>query len=1114
MKDLIERIAGLSPARRALLELRLKKNGTEAPSTQAITRRVIRESAPLSFAQQRLWFLDQLGQDSTAYNIPQAIRLSGPLNVEALQQSLGRMVARHESLRTTFTTVDGSPIQVIAENGSAAMPVIDLSELPRAEREAEAPRLATEEAQRPFDLARGPLLRATLLRLDEEEHVLLMTMHHIVSDGWSMGVFFREVSALYEAYSTDSPSPLPELPIQYADFAIWQRQWLQGEELARQLSYWKQQLDDAPPVLELPTDRPRPPVQSYRGTCQSVMLPKPLTKALQALSRREGVTLFMTLLAAFKTLLYRYTGQEDIVVGSPTANRTRAEIEGLIGFFVNTLVLRTNLSGNPSFRELLGRVREVALGAYTHQDLPFEKLVEELRPERDLSRTPLFQVMFSLQNAPRAALELPGLSLNRLEVENRTAKFDLTLSMVEGTNGLRGVLEYNTDLFDAATMTRMAEHFQTLLEAIVTHPAQRVAEFPLMSKTERHQLLVEWNDTQAVYPKDSCIHELFEEQVDRTPDAVAVVFEDEQLTYRELNHRANQFAHYLQKLGVRPEVLVGICVERSLEMIIGLLGILKAGGAYVPLDPAYPKERLAFMLEDAQLLVLLTQERLVERLPKHGARVICLDTGWQAIIAQESEANPVSGVTADNLAYVIYTSGSTGKPKGVQILHHAVANFLHAMRQQPGLTNQDILFAVTTLSFDIAALELFLPMIVGARVVVVSREVASDGTQLLGRVANSGATVMQATPATWRLLVEAGWQRSDQLKILCGGEALTRELANQLLAKGTSLWNLYGPTESTIWSVVHQVDLRDGSVLIGHPIANTQVYVLDRHLQPVPIGIPGELHIGGDGLARNYLNRPELTAERFIPNPFRDGLGARLYKTGDWVRYLSDGNMEFLGRTDHQVKIRGFRMELGEIEAVLGQHPAIQETVVLAREDVPGEKRLVAYVVSNPEQVPPIDDLRRFLKETLPEYMVPSIYVLLDALPLTLNKKVNRKALPAPDRTRAELGDVFVAPRTPVELLIAEIWQDLLGVDRVSVYDNFFDLGGHSLLSMQVIFRLEKKLGLHINPMELIFQTLGQLASVCEERMHLREKSEPISLEKILFAPIKRAISHMMGRHK
>jgi amino acid adenylation domain-containing protein len=916
--------------------------------SQAIPRIERRESLPLSFAQERLWFLDRLVPDSAVYNVPMGFRLVGALDVLALQRCLREVLHRHEPLRTHFETVQGRPVQVVEPAASLEMPLVDLRGLPESAREPEARRLCMKEAQRSFNLGHDLMLRASLFRLGETKHILFVNMHHIASDGWSRGLLFRELRSLYGAFVEGKPSPLPELPVQYADFAAWQRECLQGEVLEKELSYWRKQLEGASALLELPTDRPRPATQSYRGALMQCELPKPLSVALGELSRCEGATLFMTLLAAFQTLLSRYTGDDVILVGSAIAGRNRTEIEPLIGFFVNTLVLRGDLSGNPSFRALLARTREVALGAYAHQDLPFERLVEELHPERNLSHSPLFQVMFLLQNAPQEAAQLPGLEVTPIVLDSGTSKFDLTLFVTEREGALQAVAEYNTDLFEAETIRRMLGHYQILLEGIVSDPEQRLSDLPLLTSAERHQLLVEWNQTQQDYPRKKSVHELFEEQVERTPEATAVIFEDKQLTYRQLNERANQLAHHLQKLGVGPDTLAGICVERSLEMVVGLLGILKAGGAYVPLDPAYPKERLAFMIEDAGMAVLLTQTSLLASLPGEQLGVLCIDRAWDVIGAEGRENLPAASVP-ENLAYVIYTSGSTGRPKGVMVQHGAVVNFLHSMRQEPGLNTQDTLLAVTTLSFDIAGLEIFLPLSVGAQVVVASREVASDGALLSAELERTSATVMQATPATWRLLLESGWKGNRELKILCGGEAMPRELADQLLDRCGSLWNMYGPTETTIWSAVLKVQAGGAIVPIGRPVANTSIYLLDTQLDPVPIGVVAELHIGGVGLARGYLHREELTREKFIPDPFNCSSGARLYKTGDLARYLPDGTIECLGRLDHQVKIRGFRIELGEIETTLNRHPAVMTAAVLASEDNAGDKRLIAYVVPNPD---------------------------------------------------------------------------------------------------------------------------------------------------------------------
>jgi len=1044
MSDLSKRIADLPPEKRALLELRLRERFADIPRRRPIEP-IARDGAlPLPFAQERLWFLDQLEPGNAAYNISAAYHIRGLLSVAALEQSLNEIVRRHEVLRTTFVMEDGQPVQVIAPALSLTLSVVDSRKLPETKREAEVQRLAVEEALRPFDLARGPLLRATLLWLGDEDHVLFLMMHHIVSDGWSIGIFNRELSVLYEAFSAGKPSLLPELPIQYADFAHWQRRWLQGEVLETPLAYWKQQLDGGLPVLELPTDQPRPAVQTFRGAVQSFVLSSDLTERLQALNRQEDVTLFTTLLAAFKTLLYRYTGQEDIIVGSPVANRSRVETEGLIGFFVNTLVLRTDLSGKPTFQELLGRVREVTLEAHAHHDLPFEKLVEELQPERDLSRNPLFQVMFAFQSAPAEALALRGLAVTPLEVESKAAQFDLTLSTEETRQGLKGVVEYNTGLFDGATIERMIGHFKVLLEGIVADAGQRLSELLLLTEAERHQLLVAWNDTRVEYPQDKCIHQLFEEQVERTPGAVAVVVEEEQLTYGELDRRANQVAHYLRKLGVGPETLVRICVERSLEMVVGLLGILKAGGAYVPLDPAYPQERLTFMLKDTQTAVLLTQQRLVGGLPEHRARVVCLDADWKTI-GEESEENLGAKVTDRNLAYVIYTSGSTGRPKGVMNTHRGIRNRLLWMQDAYRLAESDRVLQKTPFSFDVSVWEFFWPLLTGACLVMARPEGHKDSTYLVLLIAEEKITTMHLVPPMLQVfLQEQELEACDSLRrVICSGEMLPLKLQERFFAcLDAGLHNLYGPTEAavdvTFWPCERESARR--VVPIGRPIANTQIYLLDEYLHVVPVGIPGELHIGGVGLARGYLNRPDLTAEKFVPNPFSDEAGARLYKTGDLACYLPDGNIEFLGRIDHQVKIRGFRVELGEIEAVLGQHSAVQETVVLAREDIPGDKRLAAYVVPHNERAPAISELRDFLKKELPDYMVPSAFVMLDALPLTPNGKVDRRALPAPDTARPELEKTFVTPRTAAEEVLAGIWTKVLGLERVGVHDDFFEL--------------------------------------------------------------------------
>ncbi len=1066
--------------------------GLEAPPIQRISRN---GKLTLSFAQQRLWFLSQLEPQNPLYNLSAAIRLQGQLNQSALEQTFNEILRRHEALRTNFETVEGQPVAVISPVIPLPLPLLDFSELPIARRETEVNQLVSEESRHPFDLNTDLLLRVKLLRLGEQEHILLITVHHIASDGWSIGVLVHEMSTLYQACCEEQPSlrlasltPLPELPIQYADFAAWQRQWLQGEVLASQISYWRKQLEDAPALLELPTDHPRPAVQTFRGATCSFTLSKALSVALNQLSQQAGSTLFMTLLAAFKILLGRYTGSEDIVVGTPIANRNRAEIEGLIGFFVNTLVLRTDLSGNPSFRELLTRVREVALGAYSHQDLPFEQLVEELHPQRALSHTPLFQVMFILQNAPMSEMALSGLNLSFLKSHSGTAQFDLTLSMEETSEGLLGTFEYSTDLFEASTIERIAEHFKTLLAGIITNPDRQLQELPLLSETERHQLLVKWNETEREYSSDQCIHHLFEEQAKRTPDAVAVVFENQQLTYQQLNQRANQLARHLQSLGVKPEVLVGICVERSLELVIGILGILKAGGAYVPIDPTYPQERLTFVLEDTQTSVLLTQQRLVEHLPQHNAHTICLDSDWEAI-PPENQENPTPEITAENLAYVIYTSGSTGKPKGVQITHR---NLVHSTSARIAYYKESVtsFLLLSSFAFDSSVAGIFWTLCQGGMLYLPLEGVQRDVPKLIELITQHQVSHLLSLPSLYSQLLELA--KPEQLTslrtIIIAGEACPSELVQRHLElqSETSLFNEYGPTEGTVWSsVYHCQDPEVGTpVPIGCPIANTQIYLLDSHLHPVPVGIVGELYISGDGLARGYLNQPEMTTQRFIPNPFNNKSRRVLYKTGDLARYLPDGNIEFIGRIDNQVKIRGFRIELGEIETALNQHPQVRESVVLARDDVPGDKRLVAYIVPNRESIPTIPQLRDLLKERLPEYMVPSVFVLLKEFPLTPNGKLDRRGLPAPEQVRPEFAGVFVAPRSSVEEKLVKIWAELLKIERVGIHDNFFDLGGHSLLVTQVVSRLRDVFEIEL-PVSDFFEapTIAELAVIITQRL-------------------------------
>ena len=1077
--------------------------GTQQGAAAPPITRVSRErDLPLSFAQQRLWFLDQLEPGSSFYNVPVAVKLEGALNVTVLEQTLVEIMRRHEVLRTHFAVVDNQPVQIIAAPQPLKLSLIDLSDLAEGQREDTARQLAYEEAERPFNLAEGPLMRVTLLRLGEDEHVCLLTMHHIVSDGWSSAILIREVGALYQAFLRGEVSSLPELEIQYADYAVWQREWLQGEVLEEHLDYWREHLKGAPPVLELPADRARPAVQSYRGAYEFFALSEELSGKLRRLGQREGATLYMTLLAAFQALLSRYSRQEDIVVGTPIAGRTRQQIEPLIGFFLNTLTLRTSLEGEPSFRELLRRVREVCLGAYTHQDLPFEMLVEQLQPRRSLSYSPLFQVMFVLQNNPREELELPELTLSAVSTSNESSKFDLSLFVVENAGGvLTGYAEYSTALYDGDTIKRMLGHFENLLEGFVANPEQAITAIPLLSPDERHRLLDEWNDT-AIELSTPPVHESFEAQVERTPDTVAVVFEDRQLTYAELNAHANRLAHRLRALGVGTESLVGLLMNRSLEMVVGVLGILKAGGAYVPLDPAYPAERLSYMLQDAGARVLVTQRQLLDTLPAHESQVICLDATEEKL-AGESVGNPSSRVLPDHLAYVIYTSGSTGRPKGVALSHGALANLIEWDSTVLSQGARTVQFA--SVSFDVSFLEIFATWCTGGTLFVLTDELRRDTAGLAPFFSQTAVEKVILPVVVLQQLAE-NYRTQPELfrglrEVVTTGEQLRItspiiDLFEQL--KECSLHNYYGPSEShvvTAYALGDAPEQWPSHPPIGRPIANTRIYITDAHLQPVPVGLPGELFIGGVMLARGYVNRPELTAEKFIPDPFSPKRGARMYRTGDLARFLPDGNIEYLGRTDHQVKVRGFRVELGEIESVLARHEAVQEAVVLVHEDEAGDKRLVAYLVVEEEPDGLVGELRKYLRTSLPEYMIPNAFMLLDSFPLTTNGKVDRRALPTPERARPVTQHPFVAPRTPAEEIVAAVWMQTLKVEQVSIYDDFFELGGHSLLATQVISRLRDSFQMERLSLQSIFAspTVAGLVEVLSNLWGDRETVEEIA---------------------
>ena len=1041
-------------------------------------RAVAREAAglPLSYAQQRLWFLAQMEPESSFYNMPMAVRMSGKLNLEALERSLAEVIRRHESLRTSFSTLDEQPVQLIAEAVSLSMPLIDLSHLDEAEREARLKQEARAEAGRGFDLREPPLLRVRMLRLAQDEHVLLLTMHHIISDGWSMGVLVREVGALYEAYERGEESPLEELEVQYGDYAVWQRERLKGEELERELGYWREQLRGAPAVLELPTDRVRPPVQTYRGARQSALIPLKLVEALKTLSRREEVTFFMLLLAAFKTVLYRYTRQTDIIVGTPSSNRNFIEIESVIGFFVNMLVMRTDLSGNPTFLELLQRVKVMALEAYAHQDLPFEQLVEQLQPERSLSRHPLFQVLFQLGDATIESLRLPGLTLAPIEIKRQTTQFDLNFNLQETKQGLTATIEFSTDLFDSETISNLLRHWRVLLEGIVDNPARRISEFPLLTDDERHRVLIQWNDTKTDYPTSGLIHELFEGQVARSPQAVALCFDDLALSYSQLNDRADQLAHFLllhYRLG--PDSIVALCLDRSLDMPLALLAILKAGAAYLPLDPLAPPHRLAFMLAQSDATLLLTQSHLSHRLPPHSLPVLCLDDEAGRIAQHRWQPVPVTA-SPHNLAYVIYTSGSTGEPKGVMCTHGGVVNRLLWMQETYGLGADDSVLQKTPYSFDVSVWEFFWPLLNGGRLVMARPGGQMESSYLLETIAGQQVSIMHFVPSMLEVFVEEEEvsARSGSLRlVISSGEALSYELEQRFMGRvGARLANLYGPTEASIdvtyWECGRASEKR--AVPIGRPIANMEAYVLDERMEPVGVGLRGELYLAGVGLARGYLHRPDLTAERFLPHPYSAEAGARLYRTGDVVRYNERGELEYVGRADRQVKVRGYRIELGEVEAALREMEGVREAAVVVREEEEGEGSvMVAYVVAETEHRIEIGEVRSYLKERLPEHMIPSAFLLLDHFPLTPNGKLDFAALPAPAASIFSHSAGYFAARTITEELLCGIWAEVLKVERVGIDDNFFDLGGHSLLATQVISRMRRIFG-QVVSLRLLFE--------------------------------------------
>ena len=1081
MTDLSQRISALTPEQRALFEARLKQKGlrTDVTVVQTIPRRQDRDSAtcPASIDQERLWFIDQLQPGNTAYNIFNASRIRGSLNVPIMERVINELIQRHEVLRTTLKSVDGLPVQVIAPELRITLEPVSLEHYQPAERYDEAVRLTTEEFARPFDLEKDPLVRVGLLRLAHDDYVLQVNMQHAITDRWSFAVFEKELAVLYQAFATGHPSPLPELPIQFADYAVWQRERMNGDEYKKDLEYWRHRLDGAPFVLDFPTDFPRPPIQNFRGARVYVSYPKSLLDGLKELSRREGVTMFMTLMAAFKTLIYRYTSQHDVLISTPIGTRLRPETENLVGYLLNLLIIRTDLSGDPTFRELLKREQDACVGAFAHQEVPFGKLVQELKPIQDPSRNPIAQVAFLYLDFPEAtAMQFLGLTATHIDIDNGASRFDITLAMTETREGFTVSIEYIRDIFEHERMERMAQHLQVLLAGIVANPDARLSDLPILTLEERQQIH-RWNETAHQFSSTLLVHQLFEQQAALRPNAPALIFEDQTLTFTEINSRANQLARHLLTCGLEPEARVGVMLPRTPDALVALLAVFKAGGCYLPLDPEYPAERLAFIRENAEASLVITEESLRDEQ-----------------IAQQSIANVESEVRPEQLAYIIYTSGSTGRPKGVAVEHRQLLHTMQSAQEVLKLTEADCLPSIASFSFDISLLELLCAPLAGGRCLLVSTHGALE-TSVAARVLQQ-ATVLHAVPGLMRRFVSVatrdGYPQFRQL--LVGGEAVAPELIAEMQAAwGTAdVRVLYGPTEATIICASYEVS-RQGTInhqMIGRPLPNTLLRILDGKGKLVPIGVDGEICIGGAGVARGYWRSADLTAAKFVSD--QDGM--RIYRTGDRGRYLPDGNIEFTGRIDEQVKVRGFRIELGEIESVLTEHESVRDAVVIALDDKGSEKRLVAYIVTAPGTARNVSDLRSHLKSRLPDYMIPSAFVYLDALPLTRHGKIDRRALPTPDAERPSLAEAFVEPQTPAEKSLAAIWTKLLGINRIGINDNYFELGGDSLLATQLASQVRNVFEVELPLVELFrHPTLAEMATSIEEA--IIEQMEDISDE-------------------
>lgn len=1113
-----QQIAGLSPEeKRQLLAQLLREKANQATTT-----------FPLTYGQRALWFIHQLAPESSAYHIAFTARVRSKVDITALKRTFQHLVNRHPALRTIYQQREGDLVQVVNAYQDVAFEQFDASSY----TEEELYQLVMEAHKQPFDLVHGPVIRWQLFTQSESNHILLITVHHIAFDGYSIFVLLNDLKVIYDALVADQPVPALSNQKPYTDFVTQQLSVMSSSEGERLKNYWLNQLPDELPILNLPTDHPRPPIQTYNGASYEFMIDGDQTRRLKAFAASEGVTLYVVLLSVFQTLLHRFSGQDKLLIGTPTSNRDVTEFGETVGYFVNPIVLYSHIEDDPTFRTYLAQVRKTVLDGIAHQDYPFVLLAEQLVSQNDPSRSPIFQVMFNLQSLQRVETTSSlfkqdysnpnTLLFEAYPMQHEEGQFDFNMDVVEVGGMLMCAFKYNTDLYDTSTISRWGKHYWTLLEAVLDNPDTRLSSLPLLASNERQQLLVEWNNTTVDYPRDQYLHRDFEKQAERNPDAIAVIYEDQQLTYDQLNRRANQLAHYLRQLGVGPDQKVGLYVERSLDIIVGLYAILKAGGAYVPLDPAYPADRIALMVEDSQATVLLTQERLLSQKPPTDARIVCIDRDWEQA-AHQPQNNPDSGVQPHHLCYTIYTSGSTGKPKGVMIEHRNVVNFFAGMDACVPHDPPGVWLAVTSSSFDISVLELFWTLARGFRIILYADKSASaqaassQDYSIQALIRQHHVTHLQCTPSMADMLTvapDSAAALATVQTLMIGGEALPVALARKLVdLVQKDVLNMYGPTETTIWSSTYRVEQVNQSVPIGKPIANTTMYILDDDLQPVPIGFPGELYIGGEGVVRGYWNRPDLTAERFIPDPFETQRpGARLYKTGDLARYLPEGDIEFLGRNDFQVKIRGHRIELGEIESSLDQHSAVQKSVVIAREDKPGDKRLVAYFLPNDHPAPSGGEFRNYLRDRLPDFMIPSHFVSLESFPLTPNGKVDRKSLPVPQQSRPESVPMRGTPTTEMEKTLSGIWEDVLAMDNVSIYDNFFDLGGHSLQVIRVVTRLESATGIKIDPVRMRFETLGQLAAFCETAASLPQAAPAeTGLPKKFLSSMKRLVTGKPG---